>query len=130
MDNKIDYIVGQVIEGKKFSRQIGFPTLNIELDEYCKFTYGIYAGLMEYKGRIYQGVLNIGITPHFGVNKPKLEIHVFNFDQNLYGEEIKVTPIHFIRKERKFDDLEGLVKQIKNDYDLAKRKFEVTENLS
>ncbi len=125
MANEINHIVGQVVEGKKLSRQLGFPTLNIELDEYCQFNYGVYAGLMEYKEIVYQGVLNIGVTPHFGVNKPKLEIHVFDFNQNLYGEEIKVTPIYFIREEMKFDDLEGLVEQIKNDYELAKRQFEL-----
>ena len=125
MVNKIDYIIGKVVEGKKISRQIGFPTMNIELNEYCKFNYGVYAGLMEYKGQIYRGVLNIGVTPHFGINKPKLEIYVFDFDQNLYGKEIKVTPLYFIREEMKFNDLEGLIKQIRSDCELVKRQFEL-----
>jgi riboflavin kinase/FMN adenylyltransferase len=120
MISETDYIVGRVVEGKKFSRQIGFPTLNIALNEACKFQYGVYAGLMEHNGQLYQGVMNIGVTPHFGINKAKLEMHVFNFNRDLYGETIKVIPTCFIRKEMKFSDIDSLVKQIANDCEVAK----------
>ena len=111
----MDDIIGIVVEGQKISRKLGFRTLNIELDTSNPIKYGVYAGIMEHKNVIYHGVMNIGITPSFKVNGPKLEMHIFNFDQNLYGEEIKVTPIHFIRGEMKFDDMDLLAQQIQDD---------------
>lgn len=120
------FIEGIVVEGRKFAREIGFPTLNLELDETCPFNYGVYAGIMEYNGESYYGAINIGITPHFGINKPGLEIHVFNFDQNLYGKKIKVTPLHFIRKEMAFENTEMLTKQIKNDCKKAKELLTIS----
>ena len=114
------YIIGKVIEGRRFSRTIGFPTLNITLNDNCKYKYGVYAGLMEYNDQLYCGVLNIGITPHFEVNEPKLEIHIFNFTKNLYGKQIKVIPVYFLREEMKFDNIDNLIKQIKKDCVQAK----------
>ena len=114
-------IEGIVIEGKKISRNIGFPTLNLELYETWPFNYGVYAGIMEHNGECYYGAINIGVTPYFGINKPKLEIHVFDFDQNLYGKKIKVIPLHFLRDEMTFNNIEELTQQIKNDCDLAKK---------
>ena len=113
------YVIGIVVEGQKISRQLGFPTLNLELEENYEIKYGVYAGFMEYKQNIYHGVMNIGITPSFKVNKPKLEMHIFNFDQNLYGEEIKVVPTHFIREEMRFDNMDLLARKIQEDCDLA-----------
>ena len=111
----MDDIVGIVVEGQKISRKLGFPTLNIEIDESNPIKYGVYAGVMEHKNIVYQGVMNIGITPSFEVSGPKLEMHIFNFDQDIYGEEIKVTPTHFIRDEMKFDDMDLLSQQIQDD---------------
>ncbi len=118
-------IEGMVIEGKKISKNIGFPTLNLELDKTCPFNYGVYAGIMEHNGKVYYGAINIGVTPYFGINKPKLEIHVFDFNQNLYGQKIKVTPLHFIREEMTFNNIDELTQQISNDCDLAKKLLDI-----
>ena len=117
--NSINSIIGTVIKGQQISRQLGFPTLNIELADDNQLKYGVYAGTMEYQNNLYYGVMNIGITPSFKVNTPKLEIHVFNFNQNLYGEEIRVNPTHFIRDEKKFDDMDSLAAQIQSDCIIA-----------
>ncbi len=94
--------------------------MNLELDETCPFNYGVYAGIMEHNGEAYYGAINIGVTPHFGVNKPSLEIHVFDFDQNLYGQKIKVIPLYFLREEMIFENIEELTKQIESDCKRAK----------
>ncbi len=112
-------IEGIVVEGFKISRQLGFPTLNLEVEDGLEIQYGVYAGLMEYENKIYQGVMNIGITPSFMVDKPKLEFHVFNFNDNLYGKNVKITPTHFIRNEIKFDDIQLLIKQMGEDCIIA-----------
>jgi riboflavin kinase / FMN adenylyltransferase len=114
-------IEGIVVEGKKIARGIGFPTMNLLLDDNCSFKYGVYAGLMEHNGVVYKGAINIGVTPHFGVNKPKLEIYVFDFNQDMYRKKVKVTPLHFLREEMKFEDMEGLIEQIKSDCKKAKK---------
>ncbi len=113
-------IEGIVVQGKKISRDIGFPTMNLLLDDDCPFKYGVYAGIMEHEGVVYKGAINIGVTPHFGINKPKLEIYVFDFNKNMYGEKIKVTPLYFLREEMTFKDMEGLVEKITKDCNKAK----------
>lgn len=117
----INSIEGIVIEGKKISRDIGFPTMNLLIDDDCPFKYGVYAGIMEHEGAFYKGAINIGVTPHFGANKPKLEIYVFDFNKDMYGEKIKVTPLYFLREEMKFKDMQGLIEQIRKDCDKARK---------
>ena len=116
----MDAIKGIVVEGKKLSRQLGFPTLNLEIEDGFSLKYGVYAGTVEYAGEIYQGAINIGVTPHFGVNKPKLEMHIFNFNGNLYGETVKVMPIHFIREEKVFKNIDKLTEQMARDCKMAR----------
>ncbi len=120
MLNNIYSITGIVVEGEKIARQMGYPTMNLDLPDDFSLSFGIYAGFMEYQGNRYPGVISIGITPHFEVKKPKLEIHVFDFEQNLYGEMIKVTISHYLREEMKFDSLELLIVQIGEDCLMAK----------
>lgn len=118
--NQMSSIEGIVVQGKKISRDIGFPTMNLLLDDDCSFKFGVYAGIMEHEGVVYKGAINIGVTPHFGANKPKLEIYVFDFKKNMYGEQIKVIPLHFLREEMIFKDMEGLIEQIRKDCNKAK----------
>lgn len=108
-------ISGQVIEGQKIARKLGYPTINLNIDNDLPLKFGIYAGFMEYNSIIYPGVISYGITPHFAVNKPKFEIHLFNFNQNLYGKIVSITPTLYLREEIKFKDVDSLIKQIKQD---------------
>ena len=121
--SKYNAIIGPVVEGKKIARQLGYPTMNLDITSDCILEYGVYSGTMEYKGIIYPGVINIGITPNHLVSKAKLEIHVFDYNKELYGEFIKITPLKYLRKEKKFDSIELLVKQIENDCLIAKETF-------
>ena len=95
--------------------------MNLEVPDNYNLNYGIYAGFMEYKNQKHPGAISFGITPNFIEAKPKLEIHVFNFNEELYGEMIKIIPKYFIRNEMKFENIESLIKQIENDCKLAEK---------
>jgi len=110
-------IHGTVIEGDKVGRTMDFPTANIEV----KFRYklipeeGIFAVKIKIRQSYYKGMLNIGFRPTFNGTKKRIEVHIFNFDQNIYGEEIVVEFYHKIRAEIKFENIETLKLQLQND---------------
>ena len=103
-------ILGRVVQGDKRGREIGFPTANIIMDNIMKPKFGVYAVKIEFDNNIYNGIANFGVRPTFDKSKslPILEVHLFNFSDNLYKKEIVVSFIDFIRKEKKFDGLESL----------------------
>ena len=115
-------IVGEVIEGDKRGREIGFPTANIMMDNIIKPSFGVYAVRVNYNNDIFNGIANFGVRPTFDKTKslPILEVHLFNFSDNLYGKEIVISFVDFIRKEKKFNGLESLKSQIKLDINIAK----------
>jgi riboflavin kinase/FMN adenylyltransferase len=97
------YITGKIIKGEKLSASLSDPTININIANVYQPKYGIYTGLIKYKKQFYQGLLNIGVTPRFLVDKPKLEMFVFNFNPNLYGdlydETVKIIPKKYLREK-------------------------------
>ena len=113
---------GQVQHGDKNGRLLGFPTANLEMAQYLRPRYGIYAvtGTLP-DGRILKGAANLGIRPSFDPPKELLEPHFFDFAEDLYGQEIDVAFHAFIRPEAKFDDMDALMAQIAADCDAAKR---------
>ena len=115
-------IVGEVIEGDKRGRQIGFPTANIMMNNLIKPDFGVYAVRINYNNETFNGIANFGVRPTFDETKslPILEVHLFNFSDNLYGKEIVISFVDFIRKEKKFNDLESLKSQIQLDINVAK----------
>lgn len=115
-------ILGEVIEGDKRGRKIGFPTANILLNNLIKPDFGVYAVKIDYNNDTYDGIANFGVRPTFDKTKsqPILEVHLFNFSDNLYGKEIIISFVDFIRKEKKFNGLESLKSQIQLDIDTAK----------
>jgi len=115
-------IVGEVTEGDKRGREIGFPTANIMMKNLIKPDFGVYAVKIEYKNDVFNGIANFGVRPTFNKTKslPILEVHLFNFSDNLYGKEIVISFVDFIRKEKKFNGLESLKSQIKLDINIAK----------
>lgn len=117
-------IQGDVAKGDQMATKLGYPTLNINLSDDFRaesgLKYGVYAGTMEYEGQTYYGAINIGITPCFKFKNIKLEIHVFDFDLNLYNKKIKVNPLYFMRDEMKFTKLTDLVEQMHQDMKIAK----------
>ncbi len=110
-----------VQHGDKNGRLLGFPTANLEMGQYLRPRYGIYAvtGRLP-DGRILKGAANIGIRPSFDPPKELLEPHFFDFAEDLYGQEIDVAFHATIRPEAKFDDMDALMVQIAMDCDAAK----------
>ena len=112
---------GVVQHGDKNGRLLGFPTANIDMGNYLRPRYGIYAvtGRLP-DGRILKGAANLGIRPSFDPPKELLEPHFFDFAEDLYGQEIDVAFHAFIRPEAKFDGMDALMAQIAADCDEAR----------
>ncbi|MFL2451589.1 MAG: bifunctional riboflavin kinase/FAD synthetase [Verrucomicrobiales bacterium] len=117
---------GPVIKGKGLGRQIGVPTANIDCNVPGILRYGVYAVKVAFENQEFQGIANLGFRPT--VNKddnicPLLEVHLFNFDANLYGKRLAVNFKEFIRPEIKFNSLDELKSQIKDDINCAKKSL-------
>lgn len=111
-------ISGKVIKGSQRGRSIGFPTINIELSRNILHPiYGVYLAHILLKDHSYFGIANLGIRPTFAGTIPLLEVHIFNFQQDVYDKEAYIELLQFIRPERKFPSVEMLIKQIKTDID-------------
>ncbi|MDR7061272.1 MAG: bifunctional riboflavin kinase/FAD synthetase [Sphingopyxis sp.] len=117
------FTVRNVVQhGDKNGRLLGFPTANLEMGQYLRPRYGIYAVTGKLPdGRILKGAANLGIRPSFDPPKELLEPHFFDFAEDLYGQEIDVAFHAFIRPEAKFDSMDTLMAQIAADCDEAKR---------
>ena len=109
-------IRGTVQHGDKLGRTIGYPTANIDMGKYLRPAYGIYAvrGRLP-DGRVLAGAANLGIRPTFDPPKELLEAYFFDFADNLYGQEIEVELIDYLRPEAKFDSLAALTAQMDAD---------------
>ncbi len=110
---------GPVIGGDQRGRDLGFPTANMSIDGLHPPKFGVYAVLVDvlegpHQGS-YQGAASVGVRPMFGVNKANIETHIFDFSGDLYGTELSIALIDFLRPEWKFDGLEALVAQIDAD---------------
>lgn len=110
-------INGNVVKGKSIGRDIGFPTANIEVaDEYKLIAAnGVYACRVQYMSRIYKGMSNIGYRPTINGSDLTIEVNIFDFDQQLYGEELIIYFVDRMRDERKFKDLNALKQQLVKD---------------
>ena len=111
---------GEVRQGDQRGRTIGFPTLNLLFPYKIPVPHGVYAVKVHLKGKQYFGVTNIGVRPTFEKTQLVIETFVFDFDQEVYGEMVEIIPLAFIRHEKKFNSLEELMSQIKNDAETAK----------
>ena len=113
-------IRGTVIEGRnRGGKLLGFPTANIQLhDELCPKT-GIYAVTIDLEGQMLQGVANIGYSPTFDDHVFTVEVHILDFEADIYGRKIKVNFLKRIRDEKKFNSLDALSSQIRKDIEVA-----------
>ena len=116
-------VSGLVETGQKLGRTIGFPTANLRLGEIVPPKYGVYAVQAIVNGKSHNGIANFGRKPTVGTAEPLLEVHLFDFDQNLYDQEIKVLFLDFIRDEHKFASIEALKAQITTDCDVVRALF-------
>lgn len=108
---------GTVIHGDKRGKAIGFPTANIKPEHSNKIIpqNGVYAVKVRINGDWYNGMMNIGIRPTFDGDVQTLEVHLFEFDEEIYGKEIQVRFFSRIRDEKKFDGKEELIAQLRED---------------
>ena len=110
-------ITGRVVAGKKLGRMLGYPTANIDLDSHFKLipSQSIYAVLVEYEHTTYKGMLYIGLRPTIGGMYQTIEVNIFDFDREIYGDMLTIKFIKNIRQDIKFTDLEALKKQLSID---------------
>ena len=113
-------IEGKVISGEKRGRKIGFPTCNLKLNNYVIPQPGVYAVKVNGNNFSKKGIANIGFRPTFNGQSLLLETNIFGINKNLYNKVINVHFKKFIRKEKKFQSIEELKKQIKIDIQKAK----------
>ena len=114
---------GTVVEGDQLGRKIGFPTANIKIESALKLipAGGSYAVRVIHHNVHYQGMLNIGTRPTVDGTKQTIEVNIFDFDKQIYGDEITIQMVRLIRKENKFESLESLREQLVLDRELAKK---------
>jgi riboflavin kinase/FMN adenylyltransferase len=110
---------GSVVSGKKLGRKMGFPTANVVASDKHKIIpgHGVFAVKVNVKGKVFNGMLNIGTRPTFNKNADNrsIEVNIFDFSDDIYGEEVTLIFIDKIRDEQKFDGIEKLVEQLKKD---------------
>ena len=109
-------IEGTVIKGRQIGRTIGFRTANILYPiELIDIPFGVYSVLVNYASQTYQGIANFGVRPTVNGQGALLEVHIIDFEKDIYGEVLEVKFIKMLRTERKFDSLDSLKQQISRD---------------
>ena len=121
-------IIGVVQKGRRIGKKLGVPTCNIDIKNYVIAKPGVYSVRVKVNNsnKIFKGIANLGYRPTFGEKKILLEVNLFNFSGNLYNKSLNVSFYNFIRSEKKFNDHQDLIKQIKKD--LKQAKFDLKKN--
>jgi riboflavin kinase/FMN adenylyltransferase len=109
------FVSATVIAGDKRGRELGYPTANMRLDPTCALKHGIYAVRVGIRGKLHDGVASFGRRPMFDNGAPLLEVFIFDFNGDLYGEVLDVAFISWIRQEMTFDSIEDLICQMDED---------------
>lgn len=111
------FLTGHVVKGKQLGRTIGFPTANIQIEENYKLIpkNGVYAAKALIKDQEVFGMMNIGFNPTVNGEKQSIEIHLFDFNEDIYDEKIEVSLLHYLREEQKFGSVELLKSQLNQD---------------
>ncbi len=117
------FIMGRVVYGRQLGRQLGVPTANIRLQRYRAALEGVFAVTVIGLDREYEGIANIGVRPTVDGKEPLLEVHIFDFDEDIYGKLLTVTFLKKVRDERTFDGLDSLKNQIKQDISETREWF-------
>lgn len=107
-------ITGKVVKGKQLGKELGYPTANIDVEDKHKQipADGVYAVTVDFQYGIYKGMMNIGNNPTVNGTKKTIEVNIFNFDNDIYGQPLHINFVCKIRDEVKFDSIEGLRKQL------------------
>lgn len=111
---------GKIIEGKKMGKKIGYPTANISIENVNKLmpNDGVYAVYIKLNSKDFMGMMNIGYNPTFNASERSVEVHILDFNKDIYGLDVKVSIVEKIREEKKFLSVEDLKKNL----DLDKKK--------
>ena len=123
-------INGDVVKGKSIGKSLGFPTANIKIVEEYKIMpkNGVYLVRCFFEKEKLYGMMNIGFNPTFGSNDKTLEVNIFDFDKDLYGERIRIEFLNFIREEIKFENVELLQNQLIKDRENCIKHINSTYN--
>jgi riboflavin kinase/FMN adenylyltransferase len=113
-------VSGRVISGQRLGRTLGVPTANIALEATNRLAHGIYAAVARVDDGVFPGVASFGVRPTFDNGPPLLEVHLFDFDGDLYGREMEVEFVERIRGEHKFDSVPSLVAEMQRDKERAR----------
>ncbi|ALE02573.1 bifunctional riboflavin kinase/FAD synthetase [Candidatus Pseudothioglobus singularis] len=116
-------ISGKVAHGDKLGRTIGFPTANISIHRKLSPVLGVYSVLVKLKSKTYNGICNVGKRPTLGSNKTLLEVFIFDFNKEIYGEYVTVIFKQKCREEKKFESFDELKTQIKKDVEKSRLYF-------
>jgi len=116
-------ILGRVTRGDNLGKKIGFPTANLSAHSEQFPPNGVYAAEAKIDGELHHGVINLGIRPTVSTGKSGrvLEIHLFDFNRDIYGQDVEVHFLKFLRPEKKFENLDALVQQIRQDVEQARQ---------
>ncbi len=120
------FVEGTILHGRKMGRAVlGIPTINlIPPEEKLLPPFGVYISITEWNGKRYPGITNIGCKPTVEGNNPVgVETHIFDFDEDIYGKEVKVSFLSKVREEKKFASLEALKEQMAHDVAVGKQYF-------
>jgi riboflavin kinase/FMN adenylyltransferase len=111
------FLNGTVVKGKQLGRTIGFATANIQIEQDYKLIpkIGVYVAKAVVNNETVYGMMNIGFNPTVNGEKQTIEVHLFNFDKDIYDQNIEVALLHYIREERKFASLDALKAQLNQD---------------
>ena len=113
---------GLVVNGKQLGGKIGYPTANIDVQEAYKLIpkTGVYVVQSTIEDKTIFGMMNIGSRPTVDGNHQTIEVHFFDFNQDLYGKHLTISLLYFLRDEHKFDAISSLVLQLKKDEETAR----------
>lgn len=117
------FMLGHVVYGRQLGRQLGFPTANVQLRRYKAAVNGVFAVDVQFDGEMRPGVANVGLRPTVDGKEPLLEVHLIDYDGDLYGCSVCVTFRHKLRDERHFASLDALKTQIARDLERARDWF-------
>ncbi len=118
------FVMGRVNHGKEIGRTIGFPTINMKADSLKLLPpNGVYITKVLVRGKLYEGVTNVGVNPTVNGTEQTIETHILEFQDMIYGEMVQIFFYDFIRYEKKFDSLEDLKKEIQCNQEQTKEFF-------
>ncbi len=120
-------VSGIVIPGRQLGRKLGVPTANIALEPTNRLAHGVYAVWTRLHRRKLPGVASFGVRPAVDNGPPLLEVHLFDFSDDLYGQQLEVELVERIREERKFESLAALTAEMQRD---KRRAWDILQRVS